>query len=331
MARPTSNSSLWQLWHQVFTDLFRTIGVLGRELSSTRGRWVVMALPLLWLVAFFLVPFLLVFKISFASAMTGVQPPYSGLFGIAEDGALNVRLVIASYQLLINDSLYVSAYLNSLVFASVSTLGCLLIGYPIAYGIARATPTTRAILLVLVILPFWTSSLLRSYALIGILRSNGLLNQLLLGLGVIDQPLEILHTNLAVYIGIVYNYLPFMILPLTANLMRMDFTLLEAAADLGARPAIAFLRITLPLSLPGIVAGSLLVFIPAVGEFVIPDLLGGPDALTIGRVIWTEFFSNRDWPMASAVAIAMLALIVIPMLVFEWVQDKRLASGAERT
>lgn len=327
MANPTSHSSLWHLWHQVFTDLFRMIGVLGRELSSTRGRWLVMALPLLWLVAFFLVPFLLVFKISFASAMTGVQPPYSDMFGMTEDGALNLRLVIASYQLLLNDSLYVSAYLNSLVFASVSTLGCLLIGYPIAYGIARATPTTRAILLVLVILPFWTSSLLRSYALIGILRSNGLLNQLLLGLGVIDQPLEILHTNLAVYIGIVYNYLPFMILPLTANLMRMDFTLLEAAADLGARPVIAFLRITLPLSLPGIVAGSLLVFIPAVGEFVIPDLLGGPDALTIGRVIWTEFFSNRDWPMASAVAIAMLALIVIPMLVFEWVQDKRLASG----
>ena len=324
MARPASHSSLWQLWHQVFTDLFRWIGVLGRELSSSRGRWVVLALPMLWLVAFFLVPFLLVLKISFASAVSGAQPPYSDMIGTAEDGALTLRFAIAGYQLLLTDSLYVTAYVNSLVFATVSTLGCLVLGYPIAYGIARASPAARAVLLVLVILPFWTSSLLRAYALIGILRTNGLLNQLLMGLGITDAPLVILHTDLAVYIGITYNYLPFMILPLTANLMRLDFTLLEAAADLGARPLTSFLRITLPLSVPGIVAGSLLVFIPAVGEFVIPDLLGGPDALTIGRAIWTEFFSNRDWPMASAVAIAMLALIVVPMLVFEYVQDKRL-------
>ncbi|MCE3001982.1 MAG: ABC transporter permease subunit [Xanthomonadaceae bacterium] len=324
MARPASHSSLWQLWHQVFTDLFRWIGVLGRELSSSRGRWVVLALPMLWLVAFFLVPFLLVLKISFASAVSGAQPPYSDMIGTAEDGALTLRFAIAGYQLLLTDSLYVTAYVNSLVFATVSTLGCLVLGYPIAYGIARASPAARAVLLVLVILPFWTSSLLRAYALIGILRTNGLLNQLLMGLGITDAPLVILHTDLAVYIGITYNYLPFMIMPLTANLMRLDFTLLEAAADLGARPLTSFLRITLPLSVPGIVAGSLLVFIPAVGEFVIPDLLGGPDALTIGRAIWTEFFSNRDWPMASAVAIAMLALIVVPMLVFEYVQDKRL-------
>jgi putrescine transport system permease protein len=324
VARPASHSSLWQLWHQVFTDLFRWIGVLGRELSSSRGRWVVLALPMLWLVAFFLVPFLLVLKISFASAVSGAQPPYSDMIGTAEDGALTLRFAIAGYQLLLTDSLYVTAYVNSLVFATVSTLGCLVLGYPIAYGIARASPAARAVLLVLVILPFWTSSLLRAYALIGILRTNGLLNQLLMGLGITDAPLVILHTDLAVYIGITYNYLPFMIMPLTANLMRLDFTLLEAAADLGARPLTSFLRITLPLSVPGIVAGSLLVFIPAVGEFVIPDLLGGPDALTIGRAIWTEFFSNRDWPMASAVAIAMLALIVVPMLVFEYVQDKRL-------
>jgi putrescine transport system permease protein len=322
--RPAGNNGLWQLWYQVFTDLYRYIGVLGRELSSSRGRWVVLALPMLWLLAFFLVPFLLVLKISFASAVTGVQPPYTELAGVAEDGALTLRFAIAGYQLLISDSLYVDAYLNSLRFATFSTLGCLLLGYPIAYGIARARPTTRAILLVLVILPFWTSSLLRSYALIGILRGNGLLNQVLMGLGITDTPLTILHTDLAVYIGIVYNYLPFMILPLTANLMRLDFTLLEAAADLGARPTTAFLRITLPLSLPGIIAGSLLVFIPAVGEFVIPDLLGGPDALTIGRAIWTEFFSNRDWPMAAAVAIAMLALIVLPMLAFEYLQNRRM-------
>jgi putrescine transport system permease protein len=330
MAGPANQSSLWHLWHQVFSDLFRWIGVLGRELSSTRGRWLVISAPLIWLLAFFLVPFLLVLKISFATAVTGAQPPYSDMIGAAEDGALTLRFAVASYQLLLGDSLYLDAYLNSLLFASVSTLGCLLIGYPIAYGIARASPTARAILLVLVILPFWTSSLLRSYALIGILRGNGLLNQALIGLGITDTPLTILNTDLAVYIGIVYNYLPFMILPLTANLMRLDFTLLEAAADLGARPVHAFLRITLPLSLPGIVAGSLLVFIPAVGEFVIPDLLGGPDSLTIGRVIWTEFFNNRDWPMASAVAIAMLALIVVPMLAFEYVQNRRAEADGER-
>ena len=324
MSRESNHGSLWSLWHQVFNDLFRWIGVLGRELSSSRGRWVVLALPMLWLLAFFLVPFLLVLKISFASPVAGAQPPYSAMIGTAEDGALTLRFAIAGWQLLVSDPLYVGAYLNSLMFATVSTAGCLLLGYPIAYGIARARPAARAVLLVLVILPFWTSSLLRSYALIGILRTNGLLNQVLMGLGITDAPLTILHTDLAVYIGITYNYLPFMILPLTANLMRLDFTLLEAAADLGARPVTSFLRITLPLSLPGIVAGSLLVFIPAVGEFVIPDLLGGPDALTIGRAIWTEFFSNRDWPMASAVAIAMLALIVLPMLLFEYVQDKRL-------
>jgi putrescine transport system permease protein len=322
--REPNHGSLWDLWYQVFNDLFRWIGVLGRELSSSRGRWLVLALPMLWLLAFFLVPFLLVLKISFASPVAGAQPPYSAMTGTAEDGALTLRFALAGWQLLVTDPLYVGAYLNSLLFATVSTAGCLLLGYPIAYGIARANPATRALLLVLVILPFWTSSLLRSYALIGILRTNGLLNQVLMGLGITDAPLTILHTDLAVYIGITYNYLPFMILPLTANLMRLDFTLLEAAADLGARPATAFLRITLPLSLPGIVAGSLLVFIPAVGEFVIPDLLGGPDALTIGRVIWTEFFSNRDWPMASVVAIAMLALIVLPMLLFEYVHDRRL-------
>jgi putrescine transport system permease protein len=205
----------------------------------------------------------------------------------------------------------------------VSTAFCLLLGYPIAYGIARATPAWRLLMLVGVILPFWTSSLLRTYALTGILKGNGLLNQALIGIGLISEPLEILYTNMAVYIGIVYNYLPFMILPLTANLMRLDFTLLEAAEDLGARPLQAFARVTLPLSLPGIVAGSLLVFIPAVGEFVIPDLLGGPDAITIGRVLWTEFFTNRDWPLAAAVAVAMLVLIVLPTLVFEFVQNRR--------
>jgi putrescine transport system permease protein len=315
-------SSWWTLWYQVFFDLFRWMGALGRELRSSRGRYVVLAVPMLWLVVFFLVPFLIVLQISFSSALTSARPPYSDLVTWGADHVVNVRLSLANYWMLLGDPLYVKSYLNSLVFASVSTLAALLIGYPIAYGIARAQGTTRLALFTLVILPFWTSSLLRSYAMIGILKTNGLLNQLLLGIGVIDAPLEILHTNLAVYIGIVYNYLPFMILPLTANLMKLDFTLLEAAADLGARPFPAFLRITLPLSMPGIVAGSLLVFIPAVGEFVIPDLLGGPDAITIGRVIWTEFFNNRDWPLASAVAVAMLVLITLPMLIFEYVQDR---------
>jgi putrescine transport system permease protein len=325
-----NGNGLWSLWFQFVTDLFRWIGVLGKELRQSRGRYLVLAIPLLWLTLFFLVPFLLVLKISVASALPGARPPYSALFDQVADGGVTLKLTAANYALLLTDKLYIKAYLNSLLFAGVSTVFCLLIGYPMAYGIARAKPLGRLALLTLVILPFWTSSLLRSYALIGILKTNGLLNQVLLGIGAIDAPLEILHTNIAVYIGIVYNYLPFMILPLTANLMKLDFTLLEAAADLGARPFSAFTRITLPLSLPGIVAGSLLVFIPSVGEFVIPDLLGGPDALTIGRVIWTEFFNNRDWPMASAVAVAMLALITVPTLLFEYTQERRAEQEARR-
>ncbi len=278
---------------------------------------------MLWLGLFFLVPFLIVMKISLSSALFGQSPPYSALLDLSQEGSLSIRLGWANYTALLKDSLYLQAYLNSLLFAGVSTAAALVIGYPIAYGIARAPALWRMALLVGVILPFWTSSLLRTYAMSGILKTNGLINQFLLWLGVIDQPLELLYTNLAVYIGIVYNYLPFMILPLAANLMRMDFTLLEAAEDLGARPWNAFLRITLPLSLPGMIAGSMLVFIPAVGEFVIPDILGGPDAITIGRVLWTEFFTNRDWPLASAVAVAMLLLIVLPTLIFEYVENKR--------
>ena len=246
----------------------------------------------------------------------------SALLDLSQEGSLSIRLGWANYTALLKDSLYLQAYLNSLLFAGVSTAAALVIGYPIAYGIARAPALWRMALLVGVILPFWTSSLLRTYAMSGILKTNGLINQFLLWLG--DRTAAgLLYTNLAVYIGIVYNYLPFMILPLAANLMRMDFTLLEAAEDLGARPWNAFLRITLPLSLPGMIAGSMLVFIPAVGEFVIPDILGGPDAITIGRVLWTEFFTNRDWPLASAVAVAMLLLIVLPTLIFEYVENKR--------
>jgi putrescine transport system permease protein len=214
------------------------------------------------------------------------------------------------------------SYLKSLKIAGISTLVCLLLGYPMAYAIARTRNTLRNFLLMLVILPFWTSFLIRVYAWIGILKSNGLLNNLLLSLGVINHPLPLLHTDFAVYLGIVYSYLPFMVLPLYATLSRMDLTLLEAAADLGCRPWKAFLRITLPLSLPGIIAGCMLVFIPAVGEFVIPDLLGGPDSLMIGKVLWTEFFSNRDWPAASAVAVVMLVLLVVPLALFQHAQEK---------
>lgn len=318
----THGGGIGGFWDQVVRNLFRWFGNIGQEFRTHRGRLFVVGIPMLWLGLFFLVPFLIVLKISFASALFGQAPPYSPLFDHAQDGTLTLRLTWANYAALLKDSLYLKAYLNSLLFASVSTAIALLIGYPIAYGIARATPVWRMLLLVAVILPFWTSSLLRTYAMTGILKANGLINQLLMGVGVIDQPLELLYTNLAVYIGIVYNYLPFMILPLTANLMRLDFTLLEAAEDLGARPWQAFLRITLPLSLPGIIAGAMLVFIPAVGEFVIPDILGGPDAITIGRVLWTEFFTNRDWPLASAVAVAMLLLIVVPMLIFEYVENR---------
>ncbi len=319
----TAESGLGGFWNQVVHNFYRWFGSIGREFRSHRGRVFVIGIPMFWLGLFFLLPFLIVLKISLTTALFGQTPPYSSVLDLSQESTLMMRLSWANYAALLKDNLYLAAYLNSLLFASVSTFVALLIGYPIAYGIARANPMWRMLLLVGVILPFWTSSLLRTYAMIGILKANGLINQLMLGLGVIDAPLDLLYTNLAVYIGIVYNYLPFMILPLTANLMRMDFTLLEAAEDLGARPWQAFLRITLPLSLPGIIAGAMLVFIPAVGEFVIPDILGGPDAITIGRVLWTEFFNNRDWPLASAVAVAMLLLIVIPMLIFEYVENRQ--------
>ena len=319
----TPNGTWSQLWAEVVRNLFGWFRAVGSEFRTRRGRFATTMLPMLWLLLFFAVPFLIVLKISFAEAVFGQSPPYTPLLEQAADGATSLRLHAGSYALLLQDPLYVAAYLKSLLFAGVSTVFCLLLGYPIAYGIARARPTLRMLLLVLVILPFWTSSLLRTYAMIGMLKANGVLTSALAALGLIEPGTAILHTDLAVYIGIVYNYLPFMILPLTATLMRLDFDLLEAAADLGARPWQGFLRITLPLSMPGIIAGSLLVFIPAVGEFVIPDILGGPDALTIGRVLWTEFFTNRDWPLAAAVAVAMLLLLVIPTLLFEYIENRR--------
>jgi len=287
-------------------------------------RWLVIGVPYLWMLLFFAIPFAIALKISFASAAIAM-PPYTDLFQWAGD-KLQVTINTGNYLFLVRDSLYVKAYLSSLEIAAVSTLLCLLVGYPIAYGIARMEPATRNIALMLVILPSWTSFLIRIYAWVGILKNNGLLNNLLIGIGLIDEPLAILHTPVAVYIGIVYAYLPFMVLPLYANLVKHDQRLIEAASDLGAPPWKAFLTITLPLSKAGVIAGSMLVLIPVVGEFVIPEMLGGADTLMIGRVLWQEFFNNRDWPVASAVAIVMLAILVVPITIFHRYQSKEMES-----
>ncbi|HJS22201.1 MAG TPA: ABC transporter permease subunit [Steroidobacteraceae bacterium] len=301
------------LWSQRW---LRRVGVTGRAL--------VIAIPYLWLLLFFAIPFLIVLKISFSETQLAM-PPYAPLIEWIGEQALAIKLNLENFVYLMTDALYVRAYLNSLGVAAVSTLLCLIIGYPMAYGIARATPAWRNVLLMLVILPFWTSFLLRVYAWIGLLKSNGVINNVLMALGVIDEPLVMLQTDFALYVGITYSYLPFMVLPLYATLEKMDLTLLEAAADLGCRPTKAFLTITLPLSIPGIIAGAMLVFIPAVGEFVIPALLGGPDSLMIGKVLWNEFFNNRDWPVASAVAIAMLLLLVVPIMLFQYFQGRQMA------
>lgn len=286
------------------------------------------SIPYVWLVAFLLVPFLLVFKISFADLQFGI-PPYTPLAAL-QDETLSLVLHLRGYILLFTDSLYLATYLNSVKMALVTTVCCALIGYPMAYQIARARPALRNLLLLGVILPFWTSLLLRVYAWVGILRNDGLLNSALLWLGVIDTPLEIYRTDLAVYIGLVYAYLPFFILPLYANLVKLDERLLEAAYDLGARPWKAFLQITLPLSMPGVVAGAMLVFIPSVGEYVIPEMLGGANTLMMGRVMWTEFFNNADWPMAAAVTCVMVLLLLVPLVIFQTNQARQISGGRRR-
>jgi len=293
------------------------------------GRTLVTSVPYLWLLLFFLVPFVIVLKISFSTAQIAM-PPYEPLLHWATEQVVQVKLNLGNYLFLVEDDLYWMAYLNSIKVAAISTFLCLLIGYPVAYAMARSNPSTRNILLLLVTLPFFTSFLLRVYAWIGILKNNGLLNNLLISVGVIHEPIQMLQTDFAVYVGIVYSYLPFMILPLYANLEKLDVTLLEAAADLGCRPWQAFYKVTLPLSLPGIVAGCLLVFIPAVGEFVIPSLLGDPGMLMIGKVLWTEFFNNRDWPVASAVAIALLMFLVIPIMYLDRAQNAEAEEGERK-
>lgn len=284
------------------------------------GKTLVIAVPMIWLLVFFLIPFLVVFKLSLSEAAIA-RPPYLPIMSWDEEGFLSFVLNIGNYFYLWEDDLYLSAYLQSLRVAAVSTLLCLLVAYPMALAIARASEKRRNLLLMLVILPFWTSFLLRVYAWIGILKTNGLLNNALMSLGIIDSPLIIMQTDLAVYIGVVYTYLPFMILPLYTSLVKQDEALLEAAADLGAKPMAAFFSVTFPLSLPGVAAGCLLVFIPVVGEYVIPALLGGPDTLMIGKVLWVEFFSNRDWPVASAVATVMLVVLVVPIMLLRLAQQ----------
>ena len=272
----------------------------------------VIALPYAWLAVFFLLPFALVLAIALGTNAPDSAPP------------VELGFSLQNFSLLFTDDLYVAAWLSSLRIAATATVITLLLGYPMAYAIARATPRRRPLLLMLVILPFWTSFLIRVYAWMGLLAENGILNQFLRWSGIASDPGTILGTEWAVQLGIVYAYLPFMVLPLYASLEKLDTSLLEAAADLGARPFAAFLTVTLPLSLPGIVAGCLLVFIPAVGEFVIPDLLGGTDTLMIGKVLWDEFFTNADWPLASAVAICLLVLLVGPIVLFQRQQAKSL-------
>jgi putrescine transport system permease protein len=293
------------------------------KLIARPGRWLIILPPLLFLLVFFLIPFVFAFKISFADTAARV-PPFTDVLTTTADRHLQFSLSLANYKYLFTDDVYGVAYLYSLKTAFFSTLICLLLGYPMAYAIARASKSTQNVLLLVIILPFWTSFLLRVYALEGIIRDNGILNTVLLHLGLIHEPLRIMRTTLAVYLGIIYSYLPFMVLPLFATLEKLDRSLLEAAADLGSAPWRVFLDVTLPLSMPGIIAGSMLVFIPAVGEFVIPSLLGGPDNLMIGRVLWDEFFGNHDWPVASAVAIAFLFLLAGPIAIYQYYSVRQL-------
>jgi putrescine transport system permease protein len=291
-------------------------------------RWLrrAVSVPYLWLLVFFLAPFLIILKISLAEPVVA-QPPFSALLEWGEAGFEGVRATLANYAFLFQDGYYGIIYLSSLKMAAIGTLLCLLLGYPMAYYIARQPPQRRHLLLLAVILPFWISFLLRVYAWIGLLNNRGVINEVLAWAGLVDRPIQMLYNDFAVYLGIVYSYLPFMILPLYSNLERLNLDLLDAAADLGARRWQAFVDVTLPLSVPGIIGGCLLVFIPAVGEFVIPALLGGADTLMIGRVLWDEFFIARDWPVASAVSVVLLLLLIAPIMWFQRLQSREHEAG----
>ena len=299
--------------------------MVARSLSKKLAWALVPAVPYLWLGLFFLVPFLIVLKISLSDPAVA-QPPYKPVFDWSDLIGFFGQLDLENFEVLTSDDLYLRATLSSVRIAAISTVLLLLVGFPIAYAMARAPERHRSLLVALVILPFWTSFLIRIYAWIAILKPEGLLNQALMGIGVISEPLTILNTETAVFIGIVYAYLPFMVLPLYAILEKMDDTLIEAALDLGCPPWRAFWTITVPLAMPGVIAGSLLCFIPAGGEFVIPDLLGGSETLMIGKQLWSEFFSNRDWPLASAVAILLLIILVVPIVIYRDVEARRLES-----
>ena len=292
---------------------------MSRFFSS---RFWVIAPPYAWLLLFFALPFLFIFKISFAESLTAM-PPYSEIWSWAEDG-FEWLGSMNNYLFLIEDDLYYVAYFNSVRLALISTIICLFVAYPMAYAIARMDEPYRNMFLLLVILPSWTSFLIRIYAWIGLLKNNGLVNHLLQSIGLIDEPIQMLHSDFAIYLGIVYGYLPFMILPIYTNLVKLDPSLIEAGYDLGARPWKVFVTIILPLSMGGVIAGCFLVFIPAVGEFIIPDLLGGPDTLMIGKVLWQEFFVNRDWPVASAIAVVMLGFLIIPIYFYRRIEMRQL-------
>ena len=299
----------------------------GAKSQRSWGARAVLLVPYLWLLLFFLAPFVIVLKISFSQTAIAL-PPYVPVLDLAAGwrGLMEFfgRLTLGGYQLLVSDPIYLLSYLKSLKVAAVSTAMLLVIGYPIAYGIARSPRAIQPLLVMLVVLPFWTSFLIRVYAWINILQRDGLLNDVLLALGIVHTRPEWLSSDTAIYIGVVYSYLPFMVLPLYATLEKMDESLLEAAADLGCPRWKTFWLVTLPLSLPGVAAGVLLCFIPIVGEFVIPDLLGGSQSLMIGQTLWMEFFANRDWPVASAIAVALLALLVAQIVLYERLQRRQL-------
>jgi putrescine transport system permease protein len=293
------------------------MSISGVNRSNELWRRVVVAAPYLWLLVFFLAPFAIILKISLADPVIA-QPPFTPTF----DDQGNFTGTADNFAFLFSDKLYAVTYYRSVLMAGAATLLCLGLGFPIAYGIARAHSSIRSLLLLLIVLPFWISFLLRVYAWMGLLNNYGVINNLLMWLGMVDQPIQFMYTDFAIFIGLAYSYLPFMVLPLYASLERMDMDLVEAAQDLGASRTRAFWDITWPLARPGVIAGCLLVFIPAIGEYVVPYLLGGPESLLIGRVLFDEFFVNRDWPLASAVAIVLLLLLVVPIVVLQHYQAK---------
>jgi putrescine transport system permease protein len=276
--------------------------------------------PFVWLTLFFFVPFLLILKISFSKMMIGM-PPFSPIFEWLPDACLRIQVTLINYVTILKDDIYVSTFVSSISVAGVSALGCLILGFMMAYGVSRANPRYRTLCLLLIVLPFWTSFLIRVYAWMSLLSAKGAINLLLMKIGLIDAPLMLLDNSYAVCVGIVYCYLPFMVLPIYTSLEKIDPSLTEAAFDLGATPWGTFWRITVPLAWPGIVAGCILVFVPAVGEFVIPELLGGPDTLMIGRALWSEFFNNRDWPLACSLAVSMIVIFVAPLMFFQRKQE----------